>query len=83
MIYNTNQQVAQYLVEFSVKGDTKNPLQVDISLKEEEVEETDTEDNSKIFYLFIDHEIYSGSCRGHDCMVVGFTTICAISAYHH
>jgi hypothetical protein len=21
--------------------------------------------------------------RGHDCMVVGFTTTCAISAYHH
>jgi len=23
-----------------------------------------------------------GRC-GHDCMVVGFTTTCAISAYHH
>ena len=22
-------------------------------------------------------------CRGRDCMVVGFTTTCAISAYHH
>jgi hypothetical protein len=22
-------------------------------------------------------------CRGHDRMVVGFTTTCAISAYHH
>jgi hypothetical protein len=22
-------------------------------------------------------------CRGHDHMVVGFTTTCAISAYHH
>ena len=21
--------------------------------------------------------------HGHDCMVVGFTTTCAISAYHH
>ena len=21
--------------------------------------------------------------RGHDCMIVGFTTICAIGAYHH
>ena len=21
--------------------------------------------------------------RGHDCMVLGFTTTCAISAYHH
>ena len=24
-----------------------------------------------------------GVSRGHDCMVVGFTTTCAISAYHH
>ena len=24
-----------------------------------------------------------GGFRGHDCMVVGFTTTCAISAYHH
>jgi hypothetical protein len=24
-----------------------------------------------------------GGKRGHDCNVVGFTTICAISAYHH
>jgi hypothetical protein len=22
-------------------------------------------------------------CRGRDCMVVGFTTNCAISTYHH
>jgi hypothetical protein len=49
VIYNTNQQVAQYLVEFSVKGDTKNPLQIDVSLKAEELEETDTEDSSKYF----------------------------------
>ena len=70
MIYNTNQQVAQYLVEFSVKGDTKNPLQIDVSLKAEELEETNTEDNSKILYLFIDHEIYSGGHRGRDRMVV-------------
>ena len=25
---------------------------------------------------------YKG-CRGHDLMVVGFTTTCAIGAYHH
>jgi bacterioferritin-associated ferredoxin len=24
-----------------------------------------------------------GGCRGHDRMVVGFTTTCAISVYHH
>jgi hypothetical protein len=42
VIYNTNQQVTQYLVEFSVKGDTKNPLQIDVSLKAEELEETRT-----------------------------------------
>jgi len=24
-----------------------------------------------------------GGCYGRDCMVVGFTTTCAISAYHH
>jgi hypothetical protein len=31
-----------------------------------------------------DHEIkYSGGRRGRDCMVVGFTTIFAISAYHN
>jgi len=47
VIYNTNQQVAQYLVEFSMKGDMKNPLQIDVSLKQEELEETSTEDNSK------------------------------------
>jgi hypothetical protein len=30
--------------------------------------------------------IYTSGHRGHrglDCMVVGFTTTCAISAYHH
>ena len=27
--------------------------------------------------------ISSWGSRGHDCMVVGFTTTCAISAYHH
>jgi hypothetical protein len=27
--------------------------------------------------------IRSWDRRGRDCMVVGFTTICAISAYHH
>lgn len=52
MIYNTNQQVAQYLVEFSMKGDMKNPLQIDVSLEEEEMEETDTGDNSK-YFIFI------------------------------
>jgi hypothetical protein len=25
----------------------------------------------------------NGGRRGHDCMVVGFTTTCASSAYHH
>jgi hypothetical protein len=24
-----------------------------------------------------------GGCRGRECMVVGFTTTCAMSAYHH
>jgi len=27
--------------------------------------------------------IYTSGRRGLDCMVVGFTTTCAISAYHH
>jgi hypothetical protein len=27
--------------------------------------------------------IGGGGRRGHDCMVVGFTTTCAISAYRH
>lgn len=49
MIYNTNQQLTQYLVEFSMKGDTKNSLQIDVSLEHEEMEETNTEDNSKYF----------------------------------
>jgi len=26
---------------------------------------------------------YLRGCRGHDLMVVGFTTTCAISAYHN
>jgi len=29
------------------------------------------------------HFTFNRGCRGHDCMVVEFTTICAISAYHH
>ena len=28
-------------------------------------------------------DLKNGGCRGRDCMVVGFTTTCAISAYHH
>ena len=27
--------------------------------------------------------LWFGGCRGHDRMVVGFTTTCTISAYHH
>ena len=61
MIYNTNQQVAQYLVEFSVKGDTKNPLQIDVSLKAEELEETDTEDSSKYFIYLLTMKYIQGA----------------------
>jgi hypothetical protein len=31
----------------------------------------------------LDYCIYLGERRGRDRMVVGFTTTCAISAYHH
>jgi len=34
-----------------------------------------------IIYTF--HTCIDGDLRGRDCMVVGFTTTCAISAYHH
>jgi len=27
--------------------------------------------------------LVNGCGHGHNCMVVGFTTTCAISAYHH
>ena len=27
--------------------------------------------------------LYISGCSGRDCMIVGFTTTCAISAYHH
>jgi hypothetical protein len=30
-----------------------------------------------------DHFLLDGGRRGHDRMVVGFTTTCAISAYHN
>jgi len=38
-----------------------------------------------MFFLFslIFNNIDHGGRRGRDCMVVGFTTTCAISAYHH
>jgi len=29
------------------------------------------------------HQILVCGHRGHDCMVVGFTTTCAINIYHH
>jgi len=32
---------------------------------------------------FIVYSFCTWGHRGCDCMVVGFTTICAISAYHH
>jgi hypothetical protein len=42
VIYNNNQQVTQYLVEFSVEGDCKKSLHIDIfSGKEVETEEID------------------------------------------
>ena len=36
-----------------------------------------------IFVISFLYYMYTGGHRGHDHMVVGFTTICAISAYHH
>jgi len=27
--------------------------------------------------------LYNKGCLGRDCMVVGFTATCTISAYHH
>lgn len=43
-----------------MKGDMKNSLQIDVSLEHEEMEETNTEDNSKYFIsIYIYHEIYS------------------------
>ena len=35
------------------------------------------------YILFVEFFISRGRCRGHRRMVVGFTTTCAISAYHH
>jgi len=29
------------------------------------------------------HVLIIKGCHGHDCMVVGLATTCAISAYHH
>ena len=37
---------------------------------------------NKLFIPVIPLE-YIGGCRGHDRMVVGFSTTYAISAYHH
>ena len=37
-----------------------------------------------ILHFIVDfNSILSGDHCGHDCMVVGYTTTCAISAYHH
>ena len=35
--------------------------------------------NTNFYYIMLN----SGGCHGRDHMVVGFTTACAISAYHH
>ena len=35
--------------------------------------------NTNFYYIMLN----SGGCYGHERMVVGFTTTCAISAYHH
>jgi hypothetical protein len=35
-----------------------------------------------LFLKYSFHMVVRG-CHGRDCMVVGFTTTCAISAYHH
>jgi hypothetical protein len=40
----------------------------------------DTRDKNRWIYLFVN--ISYRCCCGHDRMVVGFTTTCAISAYH-
>ena len=37
----------------------------------------------KIFLAYISEEADFEGRRGRDRMVVGFTTTCAISAYHH
>jgi len=34
-------------------------------------------------YINIYYKATQGDCRGRDCMIVVFTTTCAISAYHH
>jgi len=34
-------------------------------------------------HLYVHKSTDNRSCRRHDRMVVGFTTTCAISAYHH
>jgi hypothetical protein len=38
----------------------------------------------RVYYLWVynPHRL-SGGCHGHDHLVVGFTTTCSISAYHH
>jgi hypothetical protein len=44
--------------------------------------------NIPVFNYFISsisssHRKVGSSCHGHECVVVGFTTACAISAHHH
>ena len=46
---------------------------------------------SRVHVVIYDYRTGNGGCalwpfggrRGRDCMVLGFTTTCAISAYHH
>ena len=33
--------------------------------------------------VYMPEAYYDGGCRGRDCIVIGFTTTCAISAYRH
>jgi hypothetical protein len=40
-------------------------------------------DNFGIYTVLCAHTVISGGRRGHDRMIVEFTTTCAISAYHH
>lgn len=61
VVYNINQQQTQYLVEFSLKGDTHTLVEVEV-LSEEEVEEDDTdmEGKSKVFIylMFLGFYLY-------------------------
>ena len=51
MIYNTNQQVTQYLVEFSLKGDTKTVLDNMENLTEKTDEDLNMEDESRFPFI--------------------------------